>query len=131
MLKREEVQAFEQSLQPHQQAILADGSTVLERAVIEHNVLAASRLYHNIYFVELAKLLQVDPSKAEQVAARMIGEARMSGSIDQVEGLLEFQVKDNASADTFSNLDEQIKVLCTSINDCANEIEKRHPEWIK
>ena len=36
--------------QAHQKAITADGSTILEHAVIEHNLLAASKLYNNITF---------------------------------------------------------------------------------
>ena len=39
----EKVQKFEDSLLPHQKATGPDGSTVLERAVLQHNVLAASR----------------------------------------------------------------------------------------
>ena len=45
-----QVEAFSQTLKPHQKAVTADGSTVLERAVVEHNLAAASRLYNNIYF---------------------------------------------------------------------------------
>ena len=35
-----EVSVFEASLAKHQKALLSDGSTVLDRAVIEHNMLA-------------------------------------------------------------------------------------------
>ena len=38
------------SEQAHQKALTADGSTILEHAVIEHNLLAASKLYNNITF---------------------------------------------------------------------------------
>ena len=124
LLKHGEVQAFEQSLQVHQKAVLADGSTVLERAVIEHNVLACSRLYTNILFSELAKLLEIDAVKAEQVASRMIGEGRMNGSIDQVEGILDF----DSGLDTFIVFDEQIEQLCTGISNCANEIDNLLPQ---
>lgn len=84
ILRAEEVASFAQGLQPHQMAVTGDGSTVLERAVIEHNLLSASKLYHNISFQELGSLLGIETSKAEQVAAKMISEERMHGSIDQV-----------------------------------------------
>jgi COP9 signalosome complex subunit 4 len=58
-------------------AVTADGFTVLERAVIEHNLAAASRLYNNIYILELGQLLGVSPEKAESIAARMIAEERL------------------------------------------------------
>lgn len=58
-------------------ALLSDGSTVLERAVMEHNLLAASHLYLNISFDELGLVLGVGADKAEMLASGMIGEGRM------------------------------------------------------
>lgn len=60
------------------------GSTILDRAVTEHNLLAASKLYNNITFSELGALLQISPAKAEKIASQMITEGRMNGYIDQV-----------------------------------------------
>ena len=39
------------------------GSTILDRAVIEHNLLSASKLYNNISFEELGALLEIPPVK--------------------------------------------------------------------
>ena len=39
------------------------GSTILDRAVIEHNLLSASKLYNNISFEELGSLLEIPPAK--------------------------------------------------------------------
>jgi COP9 signalosome complex subunit 4 len=50
LLRPAEVEAFASSLAAHQKATLEDGSTVLDRAVIEHNMLATSKLYANISF---------------------------------------------------------------------------------
>jgi COP9 signalosome complex subunit 4 len=71
--------------------LLPDNSTVLDRAMIEHNLLSASKLYTNISFEELGALLGIGPQKAEKIAARMISEDRMRGSIDQVEGIIHFE----------------------------------------
>lgn len=60
------------------------GSTILDRAVTEHNLLAASKLYNNITFNELGSLLQITPASAEKIASQMITEGRMKGYIDQV-----------------------------------------------
>merc|ERR1719436_1542406 len=43
LIRSSEVQKFKETLQPHQKATMADGQTVLEKAVLQHNVLAASR----------------------------------------------------------------------------------------
>lgn len=39
------------------------GSSILDRAVIEHNLLSASKLYNNITFEELGALLEIPPAK--------------------------------------------------------------------
>lgn len=72
-----QVESFSQGLKSHQKAVTADGTTVLEKAVVEHNLAAASRLYNNIYFAELGQLLGVSPDQAESVACRMIAEERL------------------------------------------------------
>ena len=45
------------------QATTADGSSILDRAVIEHNILSASKLYNNISFEELGRLLAIHSAK--------------------------------------------------------------------
>lgn len=53
---------------------MSDGMTILEHAVIEHNLLAASKLYNNITLEGLGQLLEIPPEKAERIASRMITE---------------------------------------------------------
>ena len=72
-----QVDSFAEQLRPHQCAITTDGSTVLDRAVIEHNLAAASKLYNNIYFTELGQLLGCTPEKAESTASKMVMEDRL------------------------------------------------------
>ena len=70
-------------------------------------MLAGSKLYKNISFIELGALLQITPAQvrifecipfhfdlprqAERIAAQMITEGRMSGQIDQIDGFIEFE----------------------------------------
>lgn len=44
------------------------GSTLLDRAVIEHNLLAVSKLYNNIKFVELGNLFEIPPDKVNNLS---------------------------------------------------------------
>lgn len=90
LLSTAEVAAFATKLAPHQLAQTADGSTVLAKAVIEHNLLSASRLYDNIGVSELGILLGLEPDKAEQYAARMLEQKRLGGRIDQIDGVIFF-----------------------------------------
>jgi hypothetical protein len=70
--------------------IRSDGMLVLEYAVIEHNIVAASRLYDNITFAALGRLVGVPADKVEGIAAKMIAEKRIGGVIDQVNDSLDF-----------------------------------------
>lgn len=72
-----QVAAFSGMLREHQKARTADGTTVLEKSVIEHNLAAASKLYMNIATGELATLLGTSAPRAEEIASRMIGEGRL------------------------------------------------------
>jgi len=92
-----DLSTFEKSLADHQRAIMSDGLTIMQRAIIEHNMVAVSHLYHTIYFDELGALLDLSTERAETVAAKMIVDGSLKGgSIDQVEGMLVFNNMDNA-----------------------------------
>lgn len=98
LLSSNEVEAFASTLAPHQLAKTADGSTVLSKAVIEHNLLATSRLYVNITTAALARILGLRDSeddtaaeKAEEYAARMVEQGRLRGEIDQISGVINFE----------------------------------------
>lgn len=90
LLAPAEVEKFAKGLQEHQLAITSDGSTVLDKAVVEHNLLGVSRLYSNIGFDALGLLLGLDGDKAEDTTARMIEQGRLAGWIDQIDCIIWF-----------------------------------------
>lgn len=123
ILRPNEVKGFEETLKPHQLARIAqssndrvatleeepstDGepvskrtgpSTVLDRAVMEHNLLSCSKIYNNITFSGLGTLLDLAPTAAETMARRMIEQGRLRASIDQVERLITFESRDDEEA---------------------------------
>jgi COP9 signalosome complex subunit 4 len=98
LLSPDEVEAFASTLAPHQLAKTADGSSVLSKAVIEHNLLATSRLYENISTAALGQLLglsdgkdETAAEKAQDYAARMVEQGRLRGEIDQIAGVITFE----------------------------------------
>uniref|UniRef100_A0A2P2HXT4 COP9 signalosome complex subunit 4 n=2 Tax=Hirondellea gigas TaxID=1518452 RepID=A0A2P2HXT4_9CRUS len=115
---------FQAMLQPHHLATTADGWTILERAVTEHNMIAASKLYTNIKFNELGALLQIPPGKAETIASKMISEGRMSGYIDQIDGILHFEGRD-----VLLQWDKQIESVCIQLNSIIELINVKQPQW--
>jgi len=127
VLRKPEVQKFAADLKPHQMALLSDGSTVLDRAVIEHNLLSASKIYNNITFSELGSLLEITPEKAEQVAARMMVENRLQGSIDQIDKLIQFET-DGGSLNLW---DKHIEGACHTINVIVENLGTKYPQFIQ
>jgi COP9 signalosome complex subunit 4 len=127
LLSKEEVEAFADKLAPHQLAVTADGLTVLQKAALEHNVSAVSRLYCNIYTKQLDKLLGTKPRQAERYAAKMMEQKRLSGYIDQIKGLIVFdnhlerRVKGNIGSveitwdDNVERLAQKVEVVSTMI----------------
>ncbi|OAY70078.1 COP9 signalosome complex subunit 4 [Ananas comosus] len=121
ILRKPEIDAFAQELKAHQKALLPDNFTVLDRAMIEHNLLSASKLYTNISFDELGTLLGIPPEKAEKIASRMIYEDRMRGSIDQVEAVIHFE----DDMEELQQWDQQIVGLCQALNDILDCITSK------
>lgn len=61
---------------------------------------------------ELGNLLDVAPVKAEQLAAEMIGEGRLQGTIDQVEGLIHFE----DGLEQLVQWDKQVATVCIKVD---------------
>merc|ERR1712142_596688 len=125
LIKRSELQEFESLLQPHQKALTGDGSTILDHAVIEHNLLAASKLYNNITLEGLGALLEIPAERAERVASKMISEGRMQGHIDQIDSTVHFE-----SRQVLETWDNQIENLCFQVNSIIDKIAVVEPEWL-
>lgn len=100
---------------------MGDGLTILERGVVEHNMIAVSMIYQSIYISELALILGVPASKAESIAAKMVMDGSLHGSIDQVEGLLEFESEENISS--VATFDRAVTDFCMQANSVANTIQ--------
>lgn len=108
VIRPNEVSEFASTLKPHQLALLPSTQSiiiaedaedeigkkgpenVLDKAIMYHNVLGASRIYSNITFKGLGLLLGLRPSAAEALARTMIQQQRLKGSIDQMESLIIF-----------------------------------------
>ena len=125
IIRRSELQEFESLLEPHQKVVLDDSYSILDRAVFEHNLLSASKLYNDISFDGLGALLDIPAAKAENIAAQMITEDRMNGRIDQVAGIIYFEHRK-----VIPLWDEQIQTLCEQLNSIVDKIAAAEPEWM-
>mmetsp|Transcript_96011 Transcript_96011/g.151211 ORF Transcript_96011/g.151211 Transcript_96011/m.151211 type:complete len:393 (+) Transcript_96011:97-1275(+) len=118
LIRGMEVQKFAETLLPHQKAIMADGQTVLEKAVLQHNVLAASRLYKNMRLPDLGSLLEIPGDRAEKMAAKMIAEERLEGYIDQKTKIIHF----HSDSENLQQWDQHIQNVCNQLNSVLKEL---------
>ncbi|KAG2420195.1 hypothetical protein HFD88_004995 [Aspergillus terreus] len=135
LLTPAEVAAFAERLAPHQLAQTADGTTVLDKAVVEHNLVAASKLYENITTDALAAILGLEGSgdltageKAEAYAARMVEQGRLNGTIDQIDGIIVF-ASNTAARRHIRQWDAGVQGLAEDVERVATSITDAFPEF--
>ena len=94
IIKESDVAAYEADvLTDHQKARGEDGSTVLARALLEHNILVLSKVYLNITFESLGKFLNITTEKAERIISDMVRENRIQAQLDQMTNTIDFEVQ--------------------------------------
>ncbi|XDG10325.1 hypothetical protein ABKA04_009940 [Annulohypoxylon sp. FPYF3050] len=142
LLAPAEVRKFAEGLAPHQLALTADGTTVLDRAVVEHNLLGVSRLYCNIGFDALGEILGLDAEKAEDTTAKMIEQGRLVGSIDQIDRIIFFE-RGEASGEKGSGRaevkvgremrrwDANVQSLAEEVENITNALQREFPEFVQ
>ncbi|KAJ6186495.1 hypothetical protein N7519_007796 [Penicillium mononematosum] len=125
------VAAFAKKLAPHQLAVTADGTTVLDKAVIEHNLVAASKLYENIHVDDLGSILGLQSSgdvsageKAEAYAARMVEQGRLRGRIDQIDGVISFDAETVGGASAGASNGTKLRQWDLGVQDLAEDVER-------
>ncbi|PHH72124.1 hypothetical protein CDD80_4758 [Ophiocordyceps camponoti-rufipedis] len=135
LLAKDEADKFAEGLAPHQLATTSDGSTVLAKAVVEHNLRAASRLYANIRFDDLGHLLGLDAVRAEETTARMMEQGRLMGRIDQLGSTVFFDVGDAGdgvvvSGGELRRWDANVEGLCEEVERITNALQREFPEFV-
>jgi COP9 signalosome complex subunit 4 len=128
IIRQSQVEVFDAMLQEHQRTVnRATGRSVLQQAVIEHNMRAARKIYNNITFTELARILGISAGQAEDIAAGMIESKRLTASIDQVNGILEFRTSEGL--DKLHTFDHRIESTCQALQKITTAVSKQHPEF--
>jgi COP9 signalosome complex subunit 4 len=139
LLSPVEVKTFAGKLEPHHLARTADGSTVLDKAVLEHNLLGVSKLYNNIGFDQLGALLDIDADKAEDYAAKMLEQGRLAGYIDQIDRLIWFEGEASGERKTghaervvgkeLRKWDANVTGLAEEVEKVTTMIQSQYPEF--
>ena len=97
IIKWAQVRDFENDhLEDHQKAVDANGQTVLQRALLEHNILVLSKIYLNISFEQIGKFLDISGDRAEAIISDMVTENRIKAQLDQLTRSVDFMVQVSA-----------------------------------
>jgi len=115
--------ALSETLSEAHRSNKSGGDTVAERAIMQHNVLAAARVYKNMKIERLAELLHTTPFKAESIVGNMINERRLSGSIDQKENVIRF----GTGTTNIERWDHRIQATCDQVDCCLEDIVRKYP----
>ena len=119
LLRPNEVSKLIATLEDHHKATLADGMTIVQFAITQHNIIAVSKIYKNIRVSELAVILDLSATQTEQIVCTMIREKRLKAKIDQIENLIEFEQNNNSLA----AWDVQIGTACIALNSILSKIQ--------
>lgn len=136
-----EVDKFAEGLLPHQKAQTQDGSTVLAKAMSEHNLIGTSRLYNNIGFDELGEILGVSGDRAESMTAAMIESGRLVGRIDQIDRYIFFEGGEASGEQGSGRVqavagrelrrwDANVEGLAETVELVVSQIQEVHPEFV-
>ena len=124
IIAKDELTQFEASLADHQKAVMGDGLTIMERGVVEHNMIAVAQLYDSMYLTELAHVLGVSVDKAEKICITMIMDGSLQGStMDQVDGLIEFSSPSAGGDDSEAN-DAALSSFCHQLNQVTEKVQE-------
>ncbi|GMR47605.1 hypothetical protein PMAYCL1PPCAC_17800, partial [Pristionchus mayeri] len=126
IIKAEEIAVFENSLLPHQKTNEA-GENIVRNVLLEHNVMAASRIYGTISLRSLRDLLGLESEEAaEIVAAQMISDKRLDAQIDQIDNKIIFN-----HSNPIEKWDQHIGYLCEQVSKVYDAILSAHPEFVQ
>ncbi|KAK4526995.1 hypothetical protein GAYE_SCF31G4916 [Galdieria yellowstonensis] len=123
ILRSSHRETFTKLLNEYQLSPFQDGKDLFEQSFMEHNLSAVSKIYSNIQLDQLGNLLQISSEEAEKLAANMIYEGRLNGSIDQVNRLLEFE-----HSVQIVQWDERLESFCQQVDQCYGRIVKTYPQ---
>jgi len=129
--------SFAETLMPHQLAKTSEGDTVVAKAIIDHNIVAVSKLYHNITFGNLGTLIGLSEERAEDTVARMIEQGRLTARLDQIEMTIYFEdieptgetskKSDSVIGKEMRNHDSNIQGLAEAVEKVTSDLQTHYP----
>ncbi|KAJ1983564.1 hypothetical protein H4R33_004702 [Dimargaris cristalligena] len=105
---------------------------VLNQAIWEHNLIAASQIYTDMTLDHLARLLgDIPVEQAEHMVSRMITQDRLPAVINRTDRLVLFHQQtdvDDIADVSLRRYDDQIRNCCLLVDKIAETIQTKYPE---
>ena len=98
VVRMHEVASFQEQLKEHQKVRGSDGYSVLQRALLEHNIVVLSKIYLNISFTQMGAFLDISAEDAESIIGDMISQNRILAQLDQRTNSIDFHVEIGSKA---------------------------------
>uniref|UniRef100_A0A7E4VXL8 COP9 signalosome complex subunit 4 n=1 Tax=Panagrellus redivivus TaxID=6233 RepID=A0A7E4VXL8_PANRE len=122
LITQSDIDTFETLLEPHHRV---GGKDPVSKFVVEHNIVALSKLFRNISFTKLQTLLNKPFNEIQRTIAEMVIQKRLKCKIDQATNTVSFNpYNHNLLFDHF------FRNACQGANTIHDQIIKKYPEWV-
>ncbi|KAL4461173.1 hypothetical protein ABPG72_009061 [Tetrahymena utriculariae] len=118
IVSKEQKDKFAGSLKKHQLQILRENFTVLDEAILQHNITAVSQVYESITMKSLSRLVYIGRDIVEVCIQTMIEEKRINAKIDQLIDTVSFQRDEDIPVD----FNDRISQFCGRLNEFYEKI---------
>jgi len=116
-----EVKTFEKGLAEHHRAKMPDGRTIVQNAMIRHNISVVASIYKRVSLKTMATIMGVaQETDAERVITEMINKEGLKAILDGVDGTIEFNPEDSALIEW----EDQIFEFCQELDLLCNAIDR-------
>jgi len=112
IVTQKEKTSFADKLSQHQKGQVTPDMSILDKAIIEHNIVSISKLFEEVSYETLIRMLDITKTQTERIIHTMISEKRLDARIDQVEGYVDFTRR----FDDYNNWTQGINHFCTTLD---------------
>lgn len=96
----------------------------LSKALVENNLIAASRVYDNTSIKSFSEILHLDETYVEELAADMIREERLDALVDDISKVIEFNAQKKSPIKEWNN---HMIEACTILDKIVDHISHTEP----
>jgi len=99
-------------------------TTALSKAILENNLISASKVYANSTIKNFSEILQLDESFVIEIAAHMIRDGRLDALVDDISKVIEFNsLKKNPLKEWHNHMTDS----CTILRNIVDQISYKEP----